>query len=268
MRTNVIENDSIHFCPTCHEPIERILNFPVLDGKGGSTPRKVRILCKCQQAEKEAYDKRMEFEEKQRKINALRQLSLMDQRLVGVSFDSYQVTEDNQKAFKIAKNFVCHFKEMYENHQGLLLWGDVGSGKSYTAAAIANELIERQVPVIMTSFIRIINEMDGRDKDNRFIDRLKNAKVLIIDDLGAERCSDYTLEKVYDIIDSWYRSNNPLIITTNLELGYMKKCDDIRYSRIYDRIFEMCYPVKVSGFSWRKKEAAARFGDMKKILEG
>ena len=48
----------------------------------------------------------------------------------------------------------------------------------------------------------------------------------------------------------------------------MKSCDDIRYTRIYDRIFEMCYPVKVTGFSWRKKEAASRYGVAKKLLEG
>ena len=89
-----------------------------------------------------------------------------------------------------------------------------------------------------------------------------------IDDLGAERGTDFTLEKVYDIIDSRYRSGKPAIFTTNLTMGQMKECTDIRYNRIYDRIFEMCYPVKFSGLSWRKREAAGRYASMKKILEG
>ena len=86
--------------------------------------------------------------------------------------------------------------------------------------------------------------------------------------MGAERGTDYAIEKVYDIIDSRYRSNKPVILTTKLTIEQMKSCDDIRYSRIYDRIFEMCYPVKVNGFSWRKKEAVSRYGVAKKLLEG
>ena len=75
------------------------------------------------------------------------------------------------------------------------------------------------------------------------------------------------IKKVYDIIDSRYRNGKPVILTTNLSIEQMKSCDDIRYTRIYDRIFEMCYPVKVNGFSWRKKEAASRYGVVKKLLE-
>ena len=72
---------------------------------------------------------------------------------------------------------------------------------------------------------------------------------------------------VYDIIDSRSRSKKPIILTTNLEISQMKSCEDIRYNRIYDRIFAMCYPVKVEGMSQRKKEAATRFPEIRAILE-
>ena len=153
-----------------------------------------------------------------------------------------------------------------------MFYGDVGTGKSYTAAVIANELLDRMEAVIMTSFIKLVDEMGRFERNNGeeadYIQKLNRASLLIIDDLGAERGSDFALEKVYDVIDSRYRSGKPLILTTNLEFEYMKKCADIRYSRIYDRIFEMCYPVKMSGQSWRKKEAVNRFDEMKKLLEG
>lgn len=97
---------------------------------------------------------------------------------------------------------------------------------------------------------------------------MNQSKLLIIDDLGAERGTDYSLERVYDIIDSRYRSNKPIILTTNLTMEQMKNCEDIRYNRIYDRIFEMCYPVKVNGLSWRKRGAASRYAATKQILEG
>lgn len=114
----------------------------------------------------------------------------------------------------------------------------------------------------MTSFVSLLHA----DKENISNYRLNQASLLILDDFGAERGTDYALENVYNIIDSRYRSGKPIIITTNIALREMQICEDIRYSRIYDRLFEMCYPVKVEGKSWRKKEAVARFDDMKKMF--
>ena len=73
---------------------------------------------------------------------------------------------------------------------------------------------------------------------------------------------------VYNIVDSRYRAKRPVSLTTNLGIDEMKETMDIRYSRIYDRIFEMCYPMQFKGQSWRKAEAAHRFDEMRKFLEG
>ena len=104
--------------------------------------------------------------------------------------------------------------------------------------------------------------------EDKLITQLNRAKLLIIDDLGAERGTDFALEKVYNIVDSRYRAKKPVILTTNLTLKEMKEATDIRYSRIYDRIFEVCYPMQFTGVSWRKVEAARRFDEMKNLLEG
>lgn len=264
----VIDKDSLRHCPVCGEITERELDFPILDGSGGTKRVMVHCMCQCERNEKDARDKRMKFEEEQRRVDSLRQLSLIDARLKNVSFANYCVTDENRKVFGIAKKYVENFGEMFSRGQGILFWGDVGTGKSYTAAAIANELLARMHPVVMTSFIRLLNEFKGFGSDDgSYIDRMNQSKLMIIDDLGAERGTDFALEKVYDIIDSRYRSGKPIILTTNLEMAQMKNCADIRYNRIYDRIFEMCYPVKMDGLSWRKKEAAARFAETKKILE-
>ncbi len=263
------------FCPVCGEPIWRNLCVPLFDGNGGTKEIKVHRMCRCERDKKDKYEKRIKFEEEQRKIDKLRNLSLIDVKLSNVRFQNYKITSENQRMFNIAKRYVDNFDDMLKKHQGLLFWGGVGTGKSYTAAAIANELIDRMYSAVMTSFIKLINELmrfGSDDNEKRlsaadYIQRLNQAQLLVIDDLGAERGTDFALEKVYDIIDSRYRSGKPIILTTNLEMSYMKNCDDIRYNRIYDRIFEMCYPVKVDGKSWRKKEAAIRFTDTKKILE-
>lgn len=268
-REEIVGTDGFLHCSVCGEAIERELMMPLLDGSGKKRKTRVICMCQCRRQEREATESRMRFEEDQRRIKTLRQLSLMDARLKEVCFANYEETDENRKAFGIARRYVEHFAEMFSIGQGLLFWGDVGAGKSYTAAAIANELLGQMQPVIMTSFIKLLNEMSGFETDNgEYIDRLNRAKLLIIDDLGAERGTDYALEKVYDIIDSRYRSGKPAIFTTNLTMGLMKECTDIRYSRIYDRIFEMCYPVKMYGLSWRKRQATARFHETKKILEG
>lgn len=151
-----------------------------------------------------------------------------------------------------------------------MFYGDVGTGKSFTAAVIANELMDRLHPVIMTSFIKLLADAKGKkfDENGDTINRLNEAALLVIDDLGAERSTDYAIEMVYNVIDGRYRSGKPIILTTNLSLDEMKAEKDIRYSRIYDRIFEMCYPVKFTGLSWRKREASHHYQEMKKILEG
>lgn len=265
----VVGKDGLRYCTVCGERFERRIPFPLLDGSGGTEERIVAISCKCRRDERERTEKRMKFEEDQRRIDELRKLSLMDAKIKDVRFSTYRVTDENRRIFNIAKRYVENFEEMLERNQGLLLWGNVGTGKSYTAAAIANELLQKQVPVIMTSFVKLLKELGGFDNDDAaYISKLNSATLLVIDDLGTERGTDFALEKVYDVIDSRYRSNKPIILTTNLDFDFMKNCTDIRYNRIYDRIFEMCYPVKVEGMSWRKKEAVARFGDMKKILEG
>ena len=269
MREEILGEDGLLWCKVCGERRERIIDFPLLDGTGSTEKRKVNCNCRCDREQKEATEKRFAFEEAQRQISELRKLSLMDAKLTGVTFGTYRVTEDNRKAFDIAKRYVGKFDEMYQKGQGILFWGDVGTGKSYTAAAIANELLNGQTSVVMTSFIKLLGVLRSFEKeDSDYIDRLNRAKLLVIDDFGAESASGFTLEKVYDIIDSRYRTGKPIIITTNMRLPDMQSCEDIRYNRIYDRLFEMCYPVKMDGKSWRKREAAARFDTMKKILEG
>lgn len=254
------------YCPVCGEVIKKILPFPLLDGTGRVKDITVSIMCACRRKELEEYETKQKKLEEMRGIQWLKRLSLMDVKLSGAKLETFNETDDNYKLLKIIKNYISNFDKMYKENQGLILYGSVGTGKSYAAAVIANELLEKKVPVVMTSFIKILKDVSTFDDSER-LQLITNARLLIIDDLGAERGTDYAIEKVYDIIDSRYRNGKPVILTTNLSIEQMKSCDDIRYSRIYDRIFEMCYPVKVNGFSWRKKEAASRYGVVKKLLE-
>lgn len=260
----VAEDGLIH-CGKCHGKKQTRLPASAFT-KGREVI--VHCICKCQV---EANERRKEAEERKEameRIERLKSASLIDDKLRNVRLRTFQKDADNQKVYVLAERYVEKFDEMYRERQGLLFWGTVGTGKSYTAACIANELLERNIPVVMTSFVKILQNIQGNPEEEKvFMNRLNDARLLIIDDLGTERNTDYALEKVYNIIDSRYRAGKPLILTTNMTVKEMQDTTDIRYKRIYDRIFEMCFPVRVPGRSWREKEAAKRFDNMKRLME-
>lgn len=259
-----IGSDGLLYCGQCNTRKEREIIW--FDGK----PKKVPVMCKCRAEEERLKKEQMQKEEEMRSIQRAKVSSMMDDTFRTACFANYQIRNGNERHLKVAKKYCIEFSKMYERNQGLLFWGTVGTGKSYTAACIANYLLEANTSVVMTSFVRILQEMQGfdRKREETFTNKLNSVKLLIIDDLGAERSTDYALEKVYGIIDNRYRAKKPLILTTNLTLRQMQEATDIRYARIYDRIFEMCYPMEFSGVSWRKREAAQRYEETRKILEG
>ena len=87
-----------------------------------------------------------------------------------------------------------------------------------------------------------------------------------IDDFGMERGTEYALEQVYNIVDSRYRSQKPLIVTTNLPLNEIRHPQDTAHARIYDRILEMCVPISCIGASLRKENAQKKLESMKSLI--
>lgn len=255
-----IGEDGLVYCGKCGSRKQLRVKF-------GDKTHVVRCVCKCESKELEEKKRQEEYEEQMRRINRLKEASMMDKKYREVTFDKYEVREENKKVFEMAKKYADKFQDMYKKNQGLLLYGPVGTGKSFTAACIGNYLLNNAKPVIMTSFVKILQDVWENDREAEYITILNSASLLIIDDLGTERETDYALEKVYNIIDSRVRANKPMIITSNLELNDMMECEDIRKKRIYDRILECCYPMYVGGKSFRMMKAAQRFDEMKDFLE-
>lgn len=95
---------------------------------------------------------------------------------------------------------------------------------------------------------------------------LKGDPLLIIDDFGMERGTEYALEQIYNIVDSRYRSRKPLIVTTNLTLDEIRHPQDTAHARIYDRLLEMCVPVSCIGVSLRKENALEKLERLKILI--
>lgn len=253
------EADGLIYCAKCHTPRQhRIqLNDRVL------LPT---VRCRCQQ---EAYEKE-EAERKQQEF--LMQVSrLKTNGLQDKSLRDYTFANDKGYNLEIQKahDYVAHWEEMKAKSLGLLLWGDVGTGKSFFAGCIANALLEKGIPVLMTNFSRILNTLTGMYSDdrNQFIDSLNKYSLLIIDDLGIERGTEFSLEQVFNVIDSRYRSKKPMIVTTNLTLDELKHPVDLAHARIYDRILERCVPLKINNQNIRELNAAANMQEARKLFD-
>jgi len=121
----------------------------------------------------------------------------------------------------------------------------------------------------MTNFARLINTLQGMyEGKQEYIDSLNDYKLLVIDDLGIERKTDFMDEQVFSILDARYQSGLPLIITTNLTNDELKHPADRAKSRIYDRLLERCHPIEVKGASRRKANLKNNFKEIQNILEG
>lgn len=236
--------DGIRYCGKCHTPKQCIKQF-------GPVKKKMNCLCRCEYSEKEKA--RSERKERQRfeELQSFKRECIQDNAMQCWNFEAD--TDPDSKQMRYARRYVEKWEDMYAENLGLCFYGSVGTGKSFAAACIANALVARRIPVMMTNFSRIINGMPDMwsGERNAYIESFNRYKLLIIDDLGVERSTDYAMEQVYNIIDQRYKNKQPLIVTTNLAWRDIKNCDEKKMQRIYDRIVEMCLPVQIDGISKR-----------------
>ena len=248
--------DGVEVCAVCGEPRTKRINW---------AGREMVVPCACAcivEAERKKAE-REEAQERIRRIDRLRGLSMMPGKYRQSTFAN---SRDGGKAIKIARGYVDNWPKMEREQQGLLFFGPVGTGKSYAASCIANELLDREVPVLVTSIIKVL-AIDN-DDSNMIRASVRAARLVIIDDLGAERSTDYACEQTFDFIDTVIREGKPMIVTTNLTMRDMVEEKNLKKKRVYDRVLEVCCPVAVDGKSRRMESAARRQAEVRKLLGG
>lgn len=249
--------DGLLYCGKCNTPKQKrveIMGMVIFP----------KVLCKCgceQRDREEEAERKKAFAER---INKYRNMGFPQSQMQYWTFDNDDL--GNEKLTNMAKRYVNHFDAFYKDGKGLLLYGGVGTGKTYIACMIANALIDKGYPVLVTNFARVLSTLQGTFDKQEYLDSLNQFKLLIIDDLGIERDTGYAKEQVFNIIDSRYRAGLPMIITTNLTMQKLATESELADKRVYDRILERCYPVEVTGESRRMKKLINSRDDMKDIL--
>lgn len=252
------DDEGLQRCANCHGKRETIITI-------FGNARKVNCVCQCQQAAIHAEEEAIEKRAKMRQIEEMRRTGFTDAKLMECTFENDDGSQP--KVLHIAQNYVENFDEMKKDGKGLLLYGGVGTGKTYAAASIANALIDKGVSAMVTNFARISNKLQERfEKKQAYLDNLNKFDLLVLDDLAAERSTEYMQEIVYNVIDARYRAGLPMIITTNLSMETIKNPTNATDNRIYDRILEKCFPVEVKGASHRRKNIRQDYEHMKDLL--
>ena len=254
-----LNEDNLICCRKCHTPRQKRIEVA---GK----KMEPRCMCACQTADHEKREQERKHREFLDTVERNRSVGLPDPELRKHTFEND--LGYNPKQIAIAKQYVQHWEEFLASSTGLLLWGDVGTGKSFIAGCIANALLDKGVPVIMTNFARLLNKLTDMYSGDRnaYIDSFKKYPLMIVDDLGMERNSEFTREQVFSVIDSRYRSQLPMIVTTNLSLEELKDPTDLSRARIYDRVLERCLPIRVNEQNIRELNQAAVLARAKQLL--
>ena len=251
-------SDGLLYCGRCRTPRQFRMDTPPWEGR--LLPR----VCQCEQERRQREEAEHETRRHRQAVSDLKQQGFTDPAMRTWTF-----ANDNGKCpqMKHAHFYVELWDTMQAENIGYLLWGGVGTGKSYFAGCIANALMEQEVSVRMTNFALILNDLtasfEGR---NEYIDRLCRAALLIIDDFGMERGTEFGLEQVYNVIDARYRSGKPLIVTTNLTLTELQNPRDTAHARIYDRLLAMCAPIRFDGENFRRRTAQEKLARLKNLM--
>lgn len=253
----VKKSATIKKCEVCGDDLEML--FP--NGPVFGIDRHPRM-CKCMRTKQEKEAKARAKREQAEIISRNRSICFSDKKMYDWNFKY----DDNENPTMIhAKMYVKNFGEMKEKNIGYLFWGGVGTGKTFMAACIANALLDKCCTVKMTNFATIINDLFSCEDKSAYIDALVKYDLLIIDDLGAERNTEYAVENVFNVIDRRYRTGKPLIITTNLHLKMITGEQSVDKRRIYDCILELCTPVCVDGASKRAKASKEKMEQLKEM---
>ncbi len=245
------KQDTINKCPYCGKPYKRIEESVL-----GHTHRYLVTQCDC---EEKARNKELAKKEGLKLIKKIRRLKDcgVGKRFKDKTFKNYD-RSNSPKAYQACLDYARNYFGYEKKGTGLFLTGKVGTGKTHLAVAIVDYIARIHKrgfwgQIIFTTSVNLLSSIRlgyETGKAQSICEYCEACQLLIIDDLGSEKMTDWVGEVFYRIIDNRYANLKPTIITSNYTLAELKKKTG---ERLASRIYEMCKGVKFEGKDWRLK---------------
>jgi DNA replication protein DnaC len=165
-------------------------------------------------------------------------------RFRGVSFERKPVCDLDPTVLREVRAFVAKIEERIDAGEGLWFYGDVGTGKTSLAMLVSKAALEAGRSVAIYSVPRLLAEIKAtydRDSDDSYMQlfrRLCSVDLLHLDDLGAERTTDWVLEQLYSIVNERWQERRSIIVTTNLT--DLEELREQLGARTVSRLSEIC----------------------------
>lgn len=228
-------NQDEPLCPKCRD--EKFI--PVRDENG------VERYLRCQCLLKEI---------KQRHVEKLFASARIPKRFRHKTFENFECRLQPH-AFDLCKKYVLNFEKLRRDGKSLFLVGPIGTGKSHLAFAILNNLLRAGIPGIAVTVPDLMDELRPKNGESGENDEkmrtLKSVDFLILDDLGAQKNSDWVTERLFILLNARYAEMLPTVITSNNYLEELEKIPG--WQRIVDRLIEMCELIEFHGESFRQR---------------
>ena len=229
--------------------------------------------CDCPEAKRKRQETTAAKADQDKKEAARRHRKKADQLIAAIgipelyadcTLDNYQVPPGDKKALAVARNYVKKFGELRQKGMGLYISGANGLGKTHLAYGIARGIAEQEHTVICKTAVDIMMDfrsvMDGELNDTEYeiMRTYAGCDLLIIDDLGKQQITDWSLAQLFGIIDARYRRRRPVIVTTNyadtrLIARLALRSDSETASSIVSRLHGMAYDVPMAGRDYRSR---------------
>lgn len=174
------------------------------------------------------------------------QCGLTDREWVNVS-GKFEITDENRKAYEAACQFPI--KTLSSN---LLLCGEAGRGKSRISHGIVANGVESGIHSVFWTTTKFLMALRAKSLESDEILAMKEMlapQILILDDFGANKITEWSLMMMDTVVDDWYRAGRKgLVVTSNFTLDRIgSEISD----RIASRLAEMCRVFEMKGKDWR-----------------